>query len=160
MDAIKRKALGRPRFAVKDAVSRQGVLAAGLLVVALGAAGGCGRGDSQDHPATHPVAGTVVWASGQPLSGGLIELRTTEGRSLSAIGMIQADGTFNLTTMSGNRKLTGAVAGVHRVTVIPPAADTQDVQAIAEPIDLPAPVEVQSEGETTLTIKLPGHVAH
>ncbi|MDY0165989.1 MAG: hypothetical protein RBS80_05555 [Thermoguttaceae bacterium] len=159
MATIKISIFSRLHADMKDGIPRERILAALLVLIALGTAGGCG-GDSQDHPATYPVTGTVVWAGGQPLGGGVIELRTTEGRPLSAIGMIQADGTFNLTTMSGNRKLTGAVAGTHRVTVIPPAPDTQDVQAVAEPVNLPAPVEVQSEGENTLTIKLPGHASH
>lgn len=137
----------------RDGMARFSRVLVLLAVVSLGA-GGCG-GDGQDHPDTYPVTGTVVAADGKPVAGGMIEFRSTVGKPLSALGVIGPDGTFELATMSGNRKLPGAVAGSHQVTVIPPALDTQDVQSTAEPVNLRAPVEVRGDGENHFTIKLP-----
>ncbi|MDZ7616195.1 MAG: hypothetical protein U1E05_04275 [Patescibacteria group bacterium] len=126
-----------------------------LLAVGLLCLGGCGRDDGQDHPDTYPATGTVIAADGKPVGGGMIEFRSTAGKPLSALGVIGPDGTFELATMSGNRKLPGAVAGSHQVTVIPLAADGQDVQSTAEPVNLRAAVEVRIDGENHFTITLP-----
>ncbi len=137
----------------RDGMARlSGVLV--LLAVGLLCAGGCGQGDGQVHPDTHPVTGTVVAANGTPVGGGMIEFRSTAGKPLSALGVIGPDGTFELATMSGNRKLPGAVVGSHQVTVIPRAMDA-DVQSTAEPVNLREAVEVQADGENHFTIKLP-----
>ena len=127
-----------------------------LLPILLVGIVGCGGNDAPEHPTTYPVTGTVVAADGTPLTDGMIELRTAEGKPLSAMGMIQPDGTFELSTMSGNQKLPGAVAGLHQVTVIPPSSDPQDIQSTAMPISLPTPVEVRAQAENQLTVKLPG----
>jgi len=129
------------------------IAAAVLLAVAVCFQGGCGQPD-QDLPATYEVKGTLVSADGQPIGGGMIEFRSKAGASLSAVGRTQPDGTFSLTTMVNNRKVPGAVAGPHQVTVMPPPPDTQDVQAVAEPVVLPDTFEVKPDGSNEFTIKL------
>jgi hypothetical protein len=138
------------RFAV-----RLRSLTAGLAMLAVCCQLGCGSAKKGNLPSTHEVKGTVVSADGKPLPGGMIELRTTEGRPLSALGTIQSDGTFTLTTMIDGEKLPGAVAGAHQVTVMPTPADTQSVQAVMQPVPVPAPVQVKPGDGNELKIQLP-----
>jgi FtsP/CotA-like multicopper oxidase with cupredoxin domain len=135
-------------------IPRPACVAAVLFVFVVCGHSGCGDSD-EDLPTTHRVTGTVVAADGQPISGGLIEFRTTIGESLSATGRIQPDGSFSLTTMVGNGKLPGAVAGPHQVTVMPPLPDSDDVQPVAEPITLPDTFEVKPDDTNDFTVDLP-----
>jgi hypothetical protein len=71
---------------------------------------GCGGG-------IHPVEGTVVWGDGSPakeLEGSQVVFDLPE-KHTSARGIIQADGTFRLTTTRPN---DGAPAGEYQVGVI------------------------------------------
>jgi hypothetical protein len=71
---------------------------------------GCGGG-------LHPVEGTVVWEDGAPareLAGSHVVFDLPE-KQTSARGIVQADGTFRLTTSKPN---DGAPAGAYRVAVI------------------------------------------
>lgn len=79
-----------------------------LLVLPLLLAG-CGS----DDPPVYPVTGRVVFRTGPPVTGGVIEFRPDKGGP-AARGKIEADGRFTLTT--GTRP--GAVAGVHKVTLV------------------------------------------
>jgi hypothetical protein len=80
-----------------------------LLLVFLVPLAGCGPVD----PPVYPAAGKVVFRSGQPVSGGVVEFRPEAGGP-AARGKIEADGRFTLTT--GAR--SGAVAGAHKVTIV------------------------------------------
>lgn len=82
------------------------------------AVAGCGPSG----PDLVPVSGTVAFANGKPVSGGVIEFAPETGPA--ARGAIGPDGRFTLTT--GDRP--GAVAGKHRVTVV------QGVLADAAPV--------------------------
>lgn len=79
---------------------------------------GC-SGNSIDPPNTFPVTGKVVNAQQQPLSGGAIYFRSTDGPGLEAISEIGPDGGFSLYTMFDGQRLEGAVAGSHQVSVVP-----------------------------------------
>lgn len=68
---------------------------------------GCGDG----LPQRAPVAGSVTF-NGQPVSEGTVTFFPTAGRA--ALGKIQADGTFRLTTYDEG---DGALLGEHRVTI-------------------------------------------
>jgi hypothetical protein len=71
---------------------------------------GCGSG-------VYPVEGKVVWKDGLPakeLEGSQVVFDLPE-RQTSARGIVQADGTFRLTT---NKPNDGALAGEHKVAVI------------------------------------------
>jgi hypothetical protein len=79
----------------------------------------CLQGCGPDHPPTYPVGGKVVFADGKPLTTGgvvLLESVVTEGLPVNARGLINADGTFKLTTFDDG---DGAVAGKHRMLVRP-----------------------------------------
>ena len=72
---------------------------------------GCGA----NGPQVQPVSGDVVFQDGVALQGGLIEFSTVEP-PMTAQGKIGPDGKFRLTTV---REGDGAVAGEHRVIVLP-----------------------------------------
>lgn len=78
-----------------------------LSIVAIGSFNGCGR--KQDAPV--PVHGKVL-LDGQPLTKGGIATTTTNGRG--AMGRIQPDGTFKLTTLDEG---DGARVGTHKVAI-------------------------------------------
>jgi hypothetical protein len=88
-------------------------LRGGCLVVALSLTAllsGCGGG-------TNPVEGQLVWKDGSPakeLQGSFVLFELSE-KQTSARGMIQADGSFRLTT---NKPNDGALAGEHTVMVV------------------------------------------
>ncbi|MCA9229839.1 MAG: hypothetical protein KDA57_04250 [Planctomycetales bacterium] len=79
-----------------------------LFVILVLSALGCG-----DSKGLVPVEG-VVLIEGAPMPGGKI-LLTPYGKGKPSAGMIQADGTFSLSTYSMN---DGAKPGQHRVLVI------------------------------------------
>jgi hypothetical protein len=71
---------------------------------------GCGQG-------IYPVAGAVVWNDGTPakeLADGHVVFESVEA-DITARGIIQADGTFRMTTSEPN---DGARVGEHRVFVM------------------------------------------
>jgi hypothetical protein len=98
-----------------------------LLVVAC--AVGCHR-RSTNLPQTFPVAGQVTRTDGEPLSGGAIYFRSPSHPALEATAEIGPDGRFELYTMAEGERLSGAVAGEHEVTVVPPGTP-QDIMPAA-----------------------------
>jgi len=74
-------------------------------------------------PAVHPAGGRILFA-GRPAGRFLVEFSSqAEGtKGLAASGRTDADGSFTLQTRFGGRTLPGAVAGPHRVVVVPPPA--------------------------------------
>jgi hypothetical protein len=93
--------------------------ARGLTLFLLFAAAGCGG------PETHPVQGKVVFkGEGQPVTGGWLTFEPTDAKArASAMGDIQKDGTFRLTTY---RKNDGAPPGEYRVMIQSPMPDNPD----------------------------------
>jgi hypothetical protein len=89
----------RPRGAIMVVV----LLVAALLT-------GCGSG-------TYPVEGQIVWKDGSPakeLKGSFVLFELPEQKT-SARGMIDADGSFRLTT---NKPNDGALPGEHTVLIV------------------------------------------
>lgn len=78
----------------------------GLLLLI--ACAGCGRSDRRP---TAPVEGKVLYR-GQPLKFGAVTFQPEAGPP--AVGQIQPDGTFRLSTYGQN---DGAIIGKHRVSV-------------------------------------------
>ena len=83
-----------------------------LLLIA-----GCGPRE----PATFPVEG-VAELKGKPAVGFNVEFSSQEEatKGLNAFGQVQDDGTFKVKTMVNGKEKDGAVAGMHKVVVIPP----------------------------------------
>jgi hypothetical protein len=88
---------------------RCGVLTVAVLLTLL--PGGCSTGGP------YPVDGKVVWKDGSPareLEGSQVVFDLPE-KQTSARGIVQSDGTFQLTT---NKPNDGALAGEYKVLVL------------------------------------------
>jgi len=113
------------------------------LAIFVTAVTGCGS-KPPNLPTTYPVRGIVVAADGKPLAGGAIYFTSSEKDRLEATGDIGPDGKFELRTVALGERLTGAIAGPHKVRVvpaskpgdIPPAMDLSDVTIQAKDNDL------------------------
>jgi hypothetical protein len=81
--------------------------------VALATIGGCGWG----LPRTYPVKGKVVFMGGKPVTDGRIQFQSTTDPQMKAVGDIDKDGGFSLTTYVEARNVGGAPAGTYRVVV-------------------------------------------
>jgi hypothetical protein len=83
-----------------------------LVVLLLIGVAGCGG------RRLYPVQGKVVFQDGTPLTGGLVVFEAVDpAAKVCASGPIRDDGTFRLGT---DKEGDGAVAGRHRVLVVPP----------------------------------------
>ena len=82
---------------------------------------------------TAPVQGTVIY-NGKPLPYGTVSFQPEAG--LPAIGTIQSDGSFTLTTYSTG---DGAIIGSHKVAVIATEADAGTAPPIDPNAEMPAP---------------------
>lgn len=100
-----------------DLLSRMAVLL--LCCVAAGAVSGCSRYVedkwSRARPRTYPVRG-LVQRNGRPVGGAVVTFlgRIESGGELSAVGLTDASGRFELKTY---RPEDGAIAGSHRVAI-------------------------------------------
>ncbi len=78
----------------------------------------------------YPVQGKVVFADGSIMTGGWVVFEPLEaGKQVSAIGDIQGDGTFVLST---DGKSDGAMEGWYKITVHPPLTNNPDENAKVE----------------------------
>jgi len=120
-----------------------GTLVYGLLAIAVG---GCGPGQ----PPLHPASGRVVF-QGRPAVGFTVAFSSeAEGtKGVEATGRIAADGRFTLETRQAGRQMRGAVAGPHRVVVLPPAA----FGAEGTPIE-PVPLRYADYSQSGLTAQV------
>ena len=86
------------------------------VVILTGLAGCSGRGQAP----TYQVTGTVKLSDERPLAGGRILFRPESDRAFTARGEIRDDGSFDLSTFGLG---DGAVAGKHRVMILPPVPE-------------------------------------
>jgi hypothetical protein len=93
----------------------------GMSCICIGA---CDKGNL---PTTYPVTGKVVFTNKKPLTGGGIFFRSEKDPDVRAVGEIGTDGQFTLYTISGKTKLVGAVEGEHKLEVVPPMDDKQQM---------------------------------
>ncbi len=140
--------LGRWRWARRAWDAWAGFV--GLAVLA-----GCGAAErpQAELPKLYPAQGTVT-RSGQPVSGGLVQLRPVSGEAgvgdLIVNAPVGTDGRFELSTIHAlsQRKARGAPAGQYTVIYHPPA-ESQDVQTV--PLSTPVTI---SAGPNQLTLSL------
>jgi hypothetical protein len=107
-----------------------------LLLTALA---GCGGSN------TYPVEGKIIFTDGKDvrqLEGGTVEFMPVEEGKESAIGDIQADGSFRLTTGTAG---AGAAPGKYRVIIALPQARS---------VDLPPPPVIHPRYEDPATTDL------
>lgn len=100
-------------------------LAAALRIAAIVCCLG-GFGCGKRPPQTYPTSGRVTIEK-RPAIGFTVEFssQAPETRGLSASGIVTADGGFTLRTRLAGNLRDGAVAGPHRVVVVPPPAAVQ-----------------------------------
>lgn len=117
------------------------------MLLALGLVG-CGSKQK-----TYPVSGTVKFADGKPLSGGIVEFASEEEgtKGLNARGTIQSDGSFKMKMYVDNKQVDGAVEGMHMVVVIPPPPTEGDLESTPKS---PIHERYRKYGESGLTIKV------
>jgi hypothetical protein len=99
----------------------------GLAVLAWPIAAGCGASGGTPPPTTYPVSGKVFYKGGQPVSGGVIQFQSDSDPSLTHLGDIGPDGTFELRTLFQSERLQGATVGQYHVTVIPRMSENMPV---------------------------------
>ncbi|HJZ55599.1 MAG TPA: hypothetical protein VKE74_11595 [Gemmataceae bacterium] len=116
-------------FALHQPSSRLRVFALGVLATWAGIACGCGS----KIPKTYPVTGKVIWTGGKPVTDGRIEFRSLSDESLKAVGEIESDGSFSLTTHRDGEKQVGAVEGQHKVIVEPEWGDDKLIFVLPSP---------------------------
>lgn len=122
-----------------DTTGRRGRACLAAAALAWVFLGGCG--EKVNLPQTYPVRGRVVYKGGVPVAGGVVQFQAHSDPRLLTNGETDVDGAFTLTTQVGGQKLSGAVAGEHQVTVVPPMPADQS----AEPIVLPHPYTVEAK---------------
>ncbi|MBA4190333.1 MAG: hypothetical protein C0467_20290 [Planctomycetaceae bacterium] len=90
-----------------------------LLVSACLLTLGCNAGT----PKTYRIPGRLVYDDGKPVPGATIVLQTThDGQRIAARGMVNTDGTFELTTFTDK---DGVIEGEHDITIVLlPATDS------------------------------------
>jgi hypothetical protein len=128
-------AAGRPVFGV-------------LLALSFCMTAGCQPG-SKKMPAMHPVEGKVVYKTGQPMTGGVVNFQSQADQSLTTTGEIQPDGSFSLSTFADKERVKGAPLGEYRVTVVPPLGADHSVR----PISIAKPYKIEAK-ENRFTITL------
>ena len=97
-----------------------------------------------------PAKGVVRKKGGAPLEGGEIEFRLVSNPTFAMRSAIGADGTFQLHTLFGARKLDGAAAGACNVQVY---AISSTGELIAYASVMPQPVAIE-EKANELTIEV------
>ena len=104
-----------------------------------------------DIPPTHKVEGKVIDKDGKPYStGGAIIFHHDTKDHITAGGEIKSDGTFTLQSTFGFTKVSGAVEGSYKVTIIPksPGVATPPVSLqkkhVVEPRDNNLTIEIGS----------------
>jgi hypothetical protein len=100
---------------------------------------GCGGSGGPVPPKTYPVTGLVSYKGGPALPGGVIQFQSESGSTLTTMGDIGPDGTFELVTLFENDRLKGAVEGRYQATVLPRMTDNRPVDIF----QLPRPFTVK-----------------
>lgn len=131
------------------------LLGFGLLLVA-----GCGPAE----PSVYPVSGTVKLGDGKSPAGCVVEFssQAEATKGLNARGEVAADGTFAVKTTINGKEKVGAVAGPHKVVVVPPAATSTPGAPVppaipvryAEYAKSGLTAEVKPDGANTVELKL------
>ena len=74
-------------------------------------------------PETFPVTGAVIDKAGQPMTTGTVQFVSATDQDIQALGEVQTDGSFSLTTFFKAGSKSGAVPGPHEVTYLPGGRD-------------------------------------
>jgi len=93
-----------------------------VLLVILGASGGCGSKSKEDLPQAYPVTGEVFRAGKLATMGTVQFVHQTEPTT-KAVGEIGPDGKFTLNTITGSESRPGAVPGEYKAVLVFTASD-------------------------------------
>jgi hypothetical protein len=115
-----------------------------VAAVTLVGIAGCGWG----MPKTYPAKGKIVFKGGKPVTDGRIQFQSTEHPQIKALGDIDKDGRFSLTTFVEAKNAAGAPAGTYRVVV--------ELERPAEVVALPGAYTVEPR-ENDFTIVIARH---
>src|SRR5262245_12467914 len=74
-------------------------------------------------PKTYPVTGLIVDQQGKPLTMGSIQFESMVDVKTQALGKVQPDGYFTMTTVVGEAMVPGAIEGPHKVSFLPVGRD-------------------------------------
>ena len=97
---------------IAQALKCGGMLLSLASIVLVGISG-CGSG----MPKTYPAKGKVVFKGGKPVTDGRIQFQSVSDSQIKALGEINKDGSFSLTTYVADKNRRGAPAGPYRVAV-------------------------------------------
>jgi hypothetical protein len=113
-----------------------------MAAIALTGIVGCGSGI----PKTYPAQGKVVFKGGKPVTDGRIQFQSEADPPIKALGDIDKDGSFSLTTYVGGKNVRGAPAGAYRVVV--------ELERPTEVVALPSAYTVEPrENDFTIVIE-------
>ena len=87
------------------------------------------------------AGGKVVVQGGEPLAGATVRFTSVTDPSVSLTGETDPAGTFSLSTIKGNKKMSGAMPGEYRVTIYPAAREDHRV---VQPVTIPRPEKVEA----------------
>jgi hypothetical protein len=138
---------GTIRFDKQAHGIRQARMMAGTIICGLLLTLGCGK--NVKLPPTNPTRGKVVFRQGGHLTGGSILFVSQDNPSVSASSKIGEDGTFELRSFIAGDEAPGAIAGSHRVTIIPPCIGNE----FSMP-SIPEQTVSVSPGENNFTITI------
>ena len=97
-------------------------------------------------PRTYPVKGKVVFKGGKPVTDGRIQFQSATDPQFKALGDIDQDGSFSLTTYIGTNKAQGAPQGPYSVVV--------ELERPADVVALPNTYTVEPrENEFTIVVE-------
>ena len=122
-----------------------------LTVCGLVSLAGCSRGGAgvERSIRTYAVKGKVVFADGKPLTGGVVHFVPKKGSSDQAVGEIESDGSFQLTT----RKLgDGAAPGEYKVYIDPVSPRMLSDKSV-KPVPIPPKFKDEDKSGIVVVIK-------
>jgi hypothetical protein len=108
---------------------------------------GCRKPPETPLPKTYPVTGRIVDREGNQLKTGSIQFESIVDVKTQALGKVEPDGSFTMTTVVGEAMVPGAIEGPHKVTFLPVGRDLL-------PVYFDAPFKV-SPGENHIKLTYP-----
>lgn len=116
---------------------------------------GCERGPQL--PKTYPVSGKATMKGGQPwtLGGASLTFQLTSDPSVVAVGIIDQQGAFTVTTNMYGKEKAGAAAGEHTVMVEPPPppGEAFNQSIVPQVLDKTVLIEAKDMNEVSIEVE-------
>ena len=120
-----------------------------LFCIALAFAVGCNKGATETALELHTAQGTLTM-NGQPVKDGSVQFLPEPSQDLTVNGHVDANGKFELYTLSNGKRQKGAPPGTYTVMYMP-ASNTQSTKP---PITTTTTYTVESGKPNEWTIEL------